>query len=103
MAAVTGMEHAYERLAEIQARADNAIDALAPYVEDYRPREEAVEDILYRTAASDVPDLVAALEAVLRIDTGDNRAIYGNDFEAGMAKALHLVHKTIENRLRGLS
>lgn len=32
------------------------------------------------------------LSAGLReINTGDNRALYGNDFEAGMAKALWLV------------
>ena len=40
-----------------------------------------------------------ALKAVLRIDTGNNRTLYGNDFEAGMAKALWLVRNTIIHEL----
>lgn len=46
-------------------------------------------------ARTDVPALVAALRAVLAIDTGDNRNVYGLDFEAGMVKALWIVHQTI--------
>lgn len=44
---------------------------------------------------TDVPALVAALRAVLAIDTGDNRSLYGIDFEAGMCKALAIMHQTI--------
>lgn len=39
--------------------------------------------------------MLAALRAVLKIDTGDNRSVYGLDFEAGMCKALAIVHQTI--------
>lgn len=43
--------------------------------------------------------MLAALRAVLAIDTGDNRNVYGLDFEAGMVKALWIVHRTIATAL----
>lgn len=43
--------------------------------------------------------LVAALRAVLVVNTGNNRELYGTDFEAGMAKALWLVRQTVEENL----
>lgn len=43
--------------------------------------------------------MLAALRAVLEIDTGDNRSLYGIDFEAGMCKALAIVHQTITTAL----
>lgn len=39
---------------------------------------------------------LAAIERVRSIDTGNNRALYGNDFEAGMAKALWLVKTALD-------
>ena len=39
---------------------------------------------------------LAAVERVRSIDTGNNRALYGNDFEAGMAKALWLVKTALD-------
>lgn len=39
--------------------------------------------------------MLTALRAVLAIHTGDNRSLYGLDFEAGMCKALAIVHQTI--------
>ena len=50
-------------------------------------------------ARTDVPALLAALRAVLAIDIGENRSVYGIDFEAGMCKALAIVHKTIDTHL----
>lgn len=50
-------------------------------------------------ARTGLPALTAALRAVLAVDTGDNRALYGNDFEAGMAKALWLVKGAIDQRV----
>ena len=50
-------------------------------------------------ARSFVPKAIAALDAVLALNTGDNRHLYGNDFEAGMAKALWLAHSAIEQAL----
>ena len=47
----------------------------------------------------DIPDMLAALRAVLTINTGDNRNVYGIDFEAGMVKALWIVHQTIATAL----
>lgn len=51
------------------------------------------------SARSDLPALSKALRAALAINTGDNRTLYGNDFEAGMAKALWLVHEAIQAAL----
>lgn len=44
--------------------------------------------VAHEAARAMWPILSAGLRA---INTGDNRALYGNDFEAGMAKALWLV------------
>ena len=50
-------------------------------------------------ARQDVPLLVETLEAILEINTGNNRELYGVDFEAGMAKALWLVHQIVKDKL----
>ena len=50
-------------------------------------------------ARQDVPLLVETLEAILEINTGNNRELYGVDFEAGMDKALWLVHQIVKEKL----
>lgn len=47
-------------------------------------------------ATSERDAALAAVERVRSIDTGNNRALYGNDFEAGMAKALWLVKTALD-------
>lgn len=65
--------------------------------EDMMAWQEATEN----EHADTVLPLIAALEAVMALNTGDNRRLYGNDFEAGMAKALWMVHSAIEAALGG--
>ena len=60
-------------------------------------RDEDAEFIA--DARTSAPKMRAALEAVLAIDTGDNRSLYGIDFEAGMVRALWLVHGVIAKAL----
>lgn len=51
-------------------------------------------DVLHAARAK-AATLTAAVERVRAINTGDNRRLYGNDFEAGMAKALWLVKEAL--------
>ena len=48
-----------------------------------------------RALLAEVDRLQAAVDAVREINTGNNRELYGNDFEAGMAKALWLVNQAL--------
>lgn len=52
------------RLDEIQARASRAGKALGVYLEDWHPYEDVVEEVLYETAANEVPEFVVALKRV---------------------------------------
>lgn len=63
-------------------------------------KDDGVEDGWFiANARQDVPLLVETLEAILEINTGNNRELYGIDFEAGMAKALWLVHQIVKEKL----
>lgn len=96
-----------DRLDEIQVRADKALTGpweVNPFAHSVRKAgtSKAVCQLsvlgnaaFIAHARTDVPDLLAAVRAVLAIDTGDNRNVYGLDFEAGMCKALAIVHQTI--------
>lgn len=91
------MSDLQDALARIKARAETA----EPYAEQidagYPPHSES----MVLQSQADVPRLVEAIEAVLEINTGDNRSIYGIDFEVGMVKALHLVHRALTDKLTG--
>ena len=73
----------------ISDRLDEIETAAQACMED-RPTDPNAVELAMR-----VPRLVAARRAVLTINTGDNRSVYGLDFEAGMCKALAIVHQTI--------
>lgn len=51
------------------------------------------------TSAVEWDELADAIRATLALNTGNNRKLYGNDFEAGMAKALWIVRQTIADKL----
>lgn len=62
--------------------------------------EEGIKDGWFiANARQDVPLLVETIEEILKINTGNNRELYGIDFEAGMAKALWLVHQIVKDKL----
>lgn len=46
-------------------------------------------------ACSDLDNLRTRIQEVLLLDTGQNRRLYGLDFEAGMVKALCIVHSIL--------
>ena len=63
-------------------------------------KDDGVEDGWFiANARQDVPLLVETIEEILEINTGNNRELYGVDFEAGMAKALWLVHQIVKEKL----
>ena len=59
----------------------------------YLALADSVADI--PTLMAEIEHLQAQIRRVKAITTGNNRHIYGNDFEAGMAKALWLVHQIL--------
>ena len=59
------------------------------------PRDAAA---LVACALHDLPDLLdmrTRIQQVLLLNTGQNRRLYGLDFEAGMVKALCIVHSIL--------
>lgn len=46
-------------------------------------------------AFSELDLLRTRIQQVLLLDTGQNRSLYGIDFEAGMVKALYIVHSIL--------
>ena len=46
-------------------------------------------------ACFDLDNLRTRIQEVLLLDTGQNRRLYGLDFEAGMVKALCIVHSIL--------
>ena len=95
-----------ERLKEIKARLEGATPGpwRAP---DYHPHsgfgvttetggwvgeQMSPTDAEFIAAARmDVPEMLRALQRIASLNTGNNRELYGVDFEAGMAKALWMV------------
>lgn len=84
--AVSLIQLAANRSAGLVRRLADALEARQPSEND----REAVTGNELADAA------VAAIERVRAINTGNNRALYGNDFEAGMAKALWLVKTALD-------
>ena len=109
-----------DRLDQIQARADAATPGpwMAgshygdPYVSvgallheiDYLLTETGCEQgfryaDFIATASKDVPEMLEALQRIAALNTGNNRELYGVDFEAGMAKALWMVRAAMAHAL----
>ena len=95
-----------ERLKEIEARLERATPGpwRAP---DYHPHSgfgvtteagswigeqmSPTDADFIAAARKDVPEMLEALQRIATLNTGNNRELYGVDFEAGMAKALWMV------------
>ena len=91
---------AWDRLDEIQARAEKAEEVLGIYLEDWYLSEDVVEDVMHGIAAADVPALVAALRAVLAAcDTYEKtQGIYR--IEMGQREIIRVVRAEIEAALK---
>ena len=78
------------------ARADSVADIPTLMTEVEHLRESVA--MLEKQVSSQherIHDLQARIRQAKAITTGNNRHIYGNDFEAGMARALWLVHQIL--------
>ena len=73
---ILGLLDEIERLRLSQDYTPEGVDMVMQQLHDVRAERDALR---------------ARIKAALSINTGDNRRLYGNDFEAGMAKALWLV------------
>lgn len=75
----------------------NKYDTLRAHAESAHPEEmdpEVVVEALDRLA-----ELEGMRSQILALNTGDNRRLYGVDFEAGMVKALYMVNNILGNNV----
>lgn len=81
-----------------EAERDAATEELENFKSLVRLREFEIDNLdeLITELKAERDTALAAIARVRAINTGNNRALYGNDFEAGMAKALWLVKTALD-------